>query len=156
MRHYAKRLKRSFPTSYPLFPTSMGKSITIFAVAIVVFWAIILCVVDQMHFSRPFLLGSLTIVTTTLAALIMGLRSIGLPPIQAYPWIMGGLAIELFVPLILVFYLKFSPNLLENSKDLVIILKYYLAFFPFCLVLEKALVLCELNSNNTTDTKNER
>ncbi|MBR5160420.1 MAG: hypothetical protein IKS45_06680 [Thermoguttaceae bacterium] len=134
----------------------MGKSITVFAVIIAVFWAIILCVVDQTQFSRPFLLGSLTIIATSFAALIMGLRAVGLEPIKAYPWIMGGLAIELFIPLILVIYIKFSPNLLENSGDLVIILKYFLAFFPVCLIMEKTLVLREIKSNNTTDTKNER
>ena len=134
----------------------MGKTVTVFAVVVVVFWTIILCAVDQMQFSRPFLMGSLTIVLTSAAALIMGLRAVGLDPIKAYPWIMGGLAVELFIPLILLIYAKFSPNLLENSKDLVIIMKYFLAFFPVCLILEKTLVLREIKSNNTTDTKNER
>ncbi len=134
----------------------MGKSITVFAVVVVVFWTIILCAVDQTHFSRPFLMGSLTIIATSFAALIMGLRSVGLEPIKAYPWIMGGLAVELFIPLILVIYAKFSPDLLENSGDLVIIMKYFLAFFPVCLIMEKTLVLRELKSNYTTDTKNER
>ena len=134
----------------------MGKSITVFAVVVAVFWAIVLCAVDQMHFSRPFLMGSLTIVATSFAALLLGLRAVGLEPIKAYPWLMGGLAVELFIPLILVIYAKFFPNLLENSGDLVIIMKYFLAFFPVCLILEKTLVLRELKSNNTTDTKNER
>ena len=134
----------------------MGKSVTVFAVVVVVFWTIILCAVDKTHFSRPFLMGSLTIVLTSAAALIMGLRAVGLEPIKAYPWIMGGLAVELFIPLILVIYTKFFPNLLENSGDLVIIMKYFLAFFPVCLILEKTLVLREIHSNNTTDTKNER
>ena len=134
----------------------MGKSVTVFAVVVVVFWTIILCAVDKTSFSRPFLMGSLTIIATSFAALIMGLRAVGLEPIKAYPWIMGGLAIELFIPLILVIYIKFSPNLLENSGDLVIILKYFLAFFPVCLIMEKTLVLREIKSNNTTDTKNER
>lgn len=66
---------------------------------------------------------------------------------------MGGLAIELFVPLILVICIKFSPNLLVNSADLVIILKYFLAFFPVCLFLEKALVLREFNQNPHTEVK---
>ncbi|MBQ3349842.1 MAG: hypothetical protein IJG38_05535 [Thermoguttaceae bacterium] len=134
----------------------MGKSITIFAVIVIVFWTIILCAVDQMNFSRPFLMGSLTIAATSFAALIMGLCAVGLEPIKAYPWIMGGLAVEMFIPLILLIYAKFSPNLLENSGDLVIIMKYFLAFFPVCLILEKTLVLREIKSNNTTDTKNER
>ena len=134
----------------------MGKSITVFAVVVAVFWTIILCVVDQMQFSRPFLMGSLIIVATSFAALLLGLRAVGLEPLKAYPWIMGGLAVELFIPLILVIYIKFSSNLLENSGDLVIIMKYFLAFFPVCLILEKTLVLREIHSNNTTDTKNER
>ncbi len=134
----------------------MGKSVTVFAVVVVVFWTIILCAVDQMLFSRPFLIGSLTIVATSFAALLLGLRAVGLEPIKAYPWIMGGLAVEMFIPLILVIYAKFFPNLLEKSGDLVIIMKYFLAFFPVCLILEKALVLRELKTNNTTDTKNER
>ena len=134
----------------------MGKSITVFVVVVVVFWTIILCAVDQMHFSRSFLLGSLTIAATSFAALIIGLRAVGLEPIKAYPWIMGGLAVELFIPMVMAIYVRFSPDLLENSGDLVIMLKYFLAFFPVCLILEKTLVLREINSNNTTDIKNER
>ncbi len=138
-------------------PIPMSKvfqtSFILFGSVILVFWVVIAGVCDQFQFSVPFLIGSLAIIFCSACAMALGLLGCQLPTIKAVPYIMGGLMLEMFVPLILLIYLKFSPSLLEKSGDLVIILRYFLVFFPVCLFLEKGLVLREFNHKQSTEVK---
>lgn len=127
--------------------------LAIFVTGSAIFYALLAWRFDSFQGSRAFLIPAAVVFLSGLAACAMGAYASRLEPLKAVPWIMGSMAVELFIPMLTVIGLKIDDRLLVKSEELVIILKYLLILFFFNLAFEKTLTLAAFKKNDSKNGK---